>query len=260
MWAGSPGAPVNLDPPRAYLPDVEAQLLSPVPTRRLPLWRYESRRAGWAAGVAPPMALLGALILAMLVGSGGASDGQVGQFLLTGLEALLPLAVSMTAVTIVARDGCRELQLSLPTRYARTLGRRLGVLAAAGAASALVFSAGVWLAGRWTGPQILASPLVWGPPALWMTGLAVLLGIVGRSVVLATSVVAALWLGEQLFASSFAGLAWSRPFFLFTTSRIGVGEGWLVNRLTLTVTGLLFVAAVLLLLRRPHLLLSEEEE
>ncbi|MBF9128230.1 hypothetical protein I0C86_04360 [Plantactinospora sp. S1510] len=231
-----------------------------MPTHRLPLWRYESRRAGWAARAAPPAALLVTLVMALLTASGGAGHDQVGQLLLTGLEAILPLAVGMAAVTIVARDGCRELQLSLPARYAGTLGRRLGVLALVGAACAVAFTAGVWLSGWWAGPNILASPLVWAPPMLWLTGLTVLLGMLGRSVVLATSVVSALWLGEQLFAGSFVALDWTRPFFLFTTSRVGVGEGWLTNRLALVGSGLLFVAVVVLLLRRPHLLLTEEEE
>ncbi|GIG88724.1 hypothetical protein [Plantactinospora endophytica] len=224
------------------------------------LWRYEARRAGQTAGISPPVALLVALATALLAGNGGAGRQQIGDLLLTGLEALLPLAVAMTAVTLVARDGCRELQLSLPTRYARTLGRRLGVLALAAALSALLYTAGLWLAGWWTGPDLLASPLVWAPPTIWLTALAVLLGVLGRSVVLTTSGIAALWLSEQLFAPMLVGHDWTRPLYLFTTSRVGTGDGWLTNRLVLTLTGLLLVAAVVLLLRRPHLLLSEEEE
>ncbi|MFC6016114.1 hypothetical protein ACFP2T_07895 [Plantactinospora solaniradicis] len=231
-----------------------------MPAHRIPIWRYESRRAGWAAGAAPPAALLVTAVMALLARSGGAGHDQVGQLLLTGLEAILPLTVGMAAVTIVARDGCRELQLSLPTRYASTLGRRLGVLGLVGAACAVTFSAGLWLFGWWTGPGILASPLVWAPPMLWLTGLTVLLGILGRSVVLATSVVSALWLGEQMFAGPFTTLDLTRPFYLFTTSRLGAGEDWLTNRLALVGSGLLFVAVVVLLLRRPHLLLTEEEE
>jgi hypothetical protein len=125
---------------------------------------------------------------------------------------------------------------------------------------AVIFTVGLWLSGFWTGPSVLASPLVWAPPMLWLTGLTVLVGMLGRSVVLATSMVCALWLGEQLFAQSFVGLEWTRPFFLFTTSRMGVGEDWLTNRLALIGSGLLFVAVVVLLLRRPHSLLTEEEE
>jgi hypothetical protein len=227
--------------------------------RRVPLWRYEARRAGWAAGLAPPAALAVATAMAVVATLNGSPEPQVGRVLLAGLEALLPLALGMTAVTLVARDGCRELQLSLPTRYARTLGRRLGVLAASGAVLALLFTAGLGLAGRWTGPNPLASPLVWAPPALWLSALAVLLGLVGRSVVVATTVVAVVWLGEQLFASRLVASDWTRPFFLFTTSRAGVGEAWLTNRLALTGSGLLFVAVVVALLRRPQLLLSEEE-
>ncbi|WP_159079233.1 hypothetical protein [Plantactinospora sp. BC1] len=234
-----------------------------VPLRRAEsrqLWRYEARRAGWAAVATPPAALLVAVTMALFAGNGGAGRRQIGDLLLTGLEAVLPLAVAMSAVTLVARDGCRELQLALPTRYARTLGRRLGVLALATVLSALVYSAGVGITGWWTGPNPLASVLVWAPPTLWLGALAVLLAVLGRSVVLATSAVAGLWLCEQVLASLLVGHDWTRPLYLFTTSRVGTGEGWLTNRLTLTLTGLLLAGAVELLLRRPHLLLSEEEE
>ncbi|GAA3758446.1 hypothetical protein GCM10022225_49780 [Plantactinospora mayteni] len=247
--------------PAAPPSDVMAQHSWRIPPPAAPqLWRYEARRAGWAAGVAAPAALLVAAAMALLAGNGGAGRRQIGDLLLTGLEALLPLAVAMTAVTLVARDGCRELQLALPTRYAHTLGRRLGVLALAAALSALVYSAGLGLTGWWTGPDPLASPLVWAPPTIWLAALAVLLAVLGRSVVVATSAVAGLWLCEQIFAAMLVGHDWTRPFFLFTTSRVGTGEGWLTNRLVLTLTGLLLVAVVALLLRRPHLLLSEEEE
>ncbi|MFY1691847.1 hypothetical protein [Plantactinospora sp. WMMB782] len=224
------------------------------------LWRHEARRVGWAAGVAPPAGLLVAVAMALLSGNAGAGRRQIGDLLLTGLEALLPLAVAMTAVTLVARDDARELQLALPTRYARTLGRRLGILGLTAALAALAYSAGLGLTGWWTGPDPLASVLVWAPPTLWLAALAVLLAVAGRSVVLASSAVAGLWIGEQIFAGPLVGHDLTRPVFLFTTSRAGTGEGWLTNRLVLTLTGLLLAATVALLLRRPHLLLSEEEE
>lgn len=227
--------------------------------RRLPLWRHEARRAGWVAALAAPAALVAGTAMAVLAAGNGASRSDVGRLLLSSLEALLPLALGMAAVTVVARDGCRELQLTLPTRYAGTLGRRLGVLVGFGALLALLYSAGLWLADWWTGPDPLAAPLVWAPPTLWLTALAVLLGLLGRSVVVATTGIAAVWLGEQLFAATLAGTPWARPFFLFATTRVGVGDGWWTNRLALSVTGAIFVVAVVVLLRRPQLLLTEEE-
>ncbi|MEE6263078.1 hypothetical protein [Plantactinospora sonchi] len=225
----------------------------------MPLWRYEARRAGWTVFAAPLTALLVGVALALLAANGGSSRAQVGRMLLAGPEVMLPLAVGMAAVSMVARDGCRELQLSLPTRYAVTLGRRLGALALAGAVCTLLFSAVLGLTGWWTGPGPLASTLVWLPPTVWLTGLAVLVGMLGRSVVLATTVVATVWLGELLFAASIGALDWARPFFLFTTVRFGVDADWWSNRLALTGSGLLIFAVVALLLRRPHRLLTEEE-
>lgn len=235
------------------------EVIRPIRNRRLPLWRYEARRAGWTLLAAPLTALLVGVALALLAANGGSSRDQVGRMLLAGPEVLLPLTTGMAAVSMVARDGCRELQLSLPTRYAVTLGRRLGTLALAGAVCTLLFSAILGLTGLWTGPGPLASTLVWLPPTLWLTALAVLVGIFGRSLVVATTVVAVVWLGELLFAAWFAAEGWARPFFLFTTVRFGVDGDWWTNRLALTASGLLIVVAVALLLRRPHRLLTEEE-
>ncbi len=210
------------------------------------------------AGAAPVTALLLGVVVALVAAGGGAPRQQVGRLLLAALEVLLPLAVAMTAVSIVARDGCRELQLSLPTRYPGTLARRLGVLALAGTLGALVFSAALGLTGWWTGPRSPAAPLVWLAPTLGLAGLAVLVGVLGRGPALATTVVAGIWLGELLFADWFGTETRARPFFLFTTVWFGV-EDWWPNRLTLTALGLVAVGAVAALLHRPHLLLTEEE-
>lgn len=238
---------------------MKAELIRQVRNRRLPLWRYEARRAGWTLLAAPLTALLLGVAVALLAAYNGAPRTQVRQLLLAGPEVLLPLAVGMAAVSLVARDGCRELQLSLPTRYAVTLGRRLGILTLVGAVGALLFSAGLGLAGLWAGPGPLASTLVWLAPTLWLTGVAVLAGVLGRSVVLATTVVATVWLGELLFAASLTAFDWLRPFYLFATVRSGVDGDWWTNRLALTASGLLIVAVVAVLLRRPHRLLTEEE-
>jgi len=223
------------------------------------LWRHELRRAGWPAPAAVAGGIAGTLALAAPTIVSGTARAQTEKVLLTGLEAVVPLAVGMAAVTVIAKDSCRELHLTLPTAYLATLGRRLAVVAGVAAAGSLVFSVALALTGWWSGPSFTASPLVWAPPLLALAGLAMLVAVLGRSVVLATSTVAAVWLLEHLLAGYFVNHPWARPFFLFMTTRSGVDEHWIGNRVGLTVTGVVLIAAAIALLRRPEHLLTEEE-
>lgn len=222
-------------------------------------WKHELRRLGWAAGCAPALALVAAVAVAALAAGGGSGRSQVSLILLTGLEALLPLAVAMAATSVVANDRARELHLSLPTGYATVLGRRLGVLAGAASVVAVVFAGFVWLAGLWSGPPVIASPLLWAPAAAWLGGLAVFVALLTRSLLLATATTAGVWLGQQLFASDFAAHDWARPLHLFPVSRLDAYPGWMLDRLLLTATIAPFAAGVLILLRRPERMLTEEE-
>ena len=94
----------------------------------------------------------------------------------------------------------------------------------------LVYAAVVALAGYRIGPGGAAAPLVWAAPALWLGGFAVLVAAITRSAVLTSSVVALVWLAEQIWAPLFAGNGLVRPLFLFFTSRLGDGPGWAANR------------------------------
>ncbi|MFC0505335.1 hypothetical protein [Micromonospora costi] len=223
------------------------------------MWRHELRRLGWAAGCAPALALVAAVAVVALTAGEGLERPQASLVLLTGLEALLPLAVAMAATSVVAAGRARELHLSLPTPYAMVLGRRLGLLAAATSAVAVVFTGAIWAAGLWSGPSLVASPLLWAPAVAWLGGLAVLVALVTRSLLLATTVAAGVWLAHQLFAASFAAHAWSRPLYLFPVSRLDAYPGWMTDRLVLTATVAPLAAGVLLLLRRPERMLTEEE-
>ncbi|PYC68814.1 hypothetical protein C7C45_17695 [Micromonospora arborensis] len=226
---------------------------------RSELWRHDFRRAGWAAWVAPLGALVATLAMTTLAVGGGAGRQQVRDLLLTGLEAIVPLAVAMAAVTAIAGDRSRELQLSLPANYVATLGRRVGSLVGAAFAVCVVFSVGVLAAGCWSGPRFVASPLVWAPPTIALVGLGVFIAVLTRSVVLATSGLAALWLTQQIYASAIGAVDWARPFLLFQTTRVGVTDGWALDRTLLAVVGVALVAAAAALLRRPDRLLTEEE-
>jgi hypothetical protein len=225
---------------------------------RLTIWLHEARRAGPAALLAPPAALLLTAAIATFVQLAGGGHERAELLLLAGLEAVAPLAVAMVALTIVVREGCRELHLSLPTPHLTTIGRRLGVLGAVTAVCCLVYSGAAALAGYQLGPSGPATPLVWVAPALWLAGFAALLAAVTRSAVLASSVIALVWLAEQMWATVFASPP-LRPMFLFFTTRAGDGPGWAANRVGLLAGGLVFLAVTAAVLLRPERLLTEED-
>ncbi|GAA1897592.1 hypothetical protein [Asanoa iriomotensis] len=225
---------------------------------RLTIWLHEARRAGPAALLAPPAALLLTAAIAMFIQLSGAGHERAERLLLAGLEAVAPLSVAMVALTIVVRETCRELHLSLPTLHLATIGRRLGVLGASTAACCLIYAAGAWLAGYRLGPGGAATLLVWAAPALWLAAFAALVAAVTRSAVLTSSLVALIWLAEQIWATVFVTPA-LRPLFLFFTSRVGDGPGWAANRIGLLAGGLVLLAATAAVLHRPERLLTEED-
>lgn len=237
---------MNASAPRADQQDVNASL-----------WRHEIGRVGWVSWAAPLAAVVITVAFALLASASGTDRPYVAQLLLTGLEAFAPLAVGLVAVTAVARDVGRELHLTLPRPYLATLARRVAIVAASGAVASVVF----WLAllgtGWWTGPGPATATLVWLAPMLALTGLALLAATLSRSVVVATTTVAAVWLAQQIYAASMAGHTWARPFLLFLTSRAGTEDGWLTNRLVLSLAGLAMVAVTAGLISRR--LLDEEE-
>lgn len=223
------------------------------------MWRHEAGRLGWAACASPVLAVVVAVAAAGLAATNGASRPQVSLALLTGLEALLPLAVAMVATSVVATSHARELHLSLPTRYATVLSRRLSVLAGCVVAVAVVFSALIWAAGLWSGPPLIASPLVWAPPVVWLASLAILTALLTRSLLLATTAPAGVWLAHHIFTSAFATHDWARPLYLFPVTGLDAYPGWITDRLLFTVTIAPFAMGILILLLRPERLLTEED-
>jgi hypothetical protein len=223
------------------------------------IWRHEAKRLGWVAGGAPVLVVVVTAALAAAAAGNGAPRPQVSLVLLTGLEAVLPLAVAMAATSVVAADRARELHLSLPTRYATVLGRRLALLAGATVAVAVGFSAVVRAVGLWSGPPMAVSPLIWAPAVAWLGVLAVLVTLLTRSLLPATTVTAGVWLAHQVFAADFAAHHWARTLHLFPVSRLGAYPGWITDRLLLTVTIAPMAIGILMLLRRSERMLTVEE-
>lgn len=233
--------------------------------RPLSLWRYEIRRAGWAALLTPPIAA--GVVL------GAAVDGAVrleqpsqdtAHLLQAMLEMALPLAAGLGAASLVGRDPAIELQLTFPTAYRSTILRRLAVVAAwvasiALTSAAVMVSTGWWH--RWPGAHpALAGQLTWVAPTLCLVGLGVLTGALSSSPAVATAAVTALWFVDLAAGGLLQDHRWSRLLYLFATTFGTVDTDWTANRVALIGSGVAMTAAGWLLLRRPSRLLTREVE
>jgi hypothetical protein len=134
------------------------------------LWRYEARRCGRQLWILP--VVTAALWFAAPVAYWGAW--------LTA--ALVPLTAALCTAAIVARERLVELHLSLPVPLARTVGRRLALVAGLLAAGATALSAGAQ---------------VWVTAAL-LIAVAALAGAATRSMSTASTAVLVAWLGKLL--------------------------------------------------------------
>ncbi len=222
--------------------------------------RYEARRAGPIGWGAPLAAMVVTSGLAVLASGGGAAAHQVDHLVMAGLEVVLSLAVGVAAIAVVARESCRELHLSLPVWYGGTLARRVGVMAG----WAVGWAAGGWgvlaATGRWGGPAGVSGALVWLAPLVWLGAVGIVAVLLSRSVALATSVVAGVWLVELLFSGQLMSHPVGRALFLFTTTMVGHGDGWLANRLWLLGSGVVLLGVAGALLAWPQRLLAGEED
>ncbi|WP_146169476.1 hypothetical protein [Actinoplanes italicus] len=226
------------------------------------LWRYEVRRAGWAAVLGPPLAV--ALGVAAALAFPEPSDTTRARILLGGLEMAVPLAAAVACATLIGQDPAREVQLSAFTPYRITLLRRMTVVLAWTASVALLTAAVLILTGWWERwPQnhgALAGQLTWLAPTLALSGLGFAAGAVLRSPAAAGAIVTTVWAVQQFFGDAVQAHQPGRLLYLFATTRGVVPGDWTANRLTLLGTGAALIALALVLLGRPERLISEEDE
>lgn len=224
------------------------------------LWRYEVRRAGWAALAGPPVAT--ALIVLLAVANTGAAEATTARTLLSALEMGVPLAAGTATASLLGRDPVVELQLSLPTPYRRTLLRRLTVTLG-WAASVAVLVAGVLVATGWwsrwpANHGTVLGQLTWLAPTGYLGALGFLAAVVLRSAAAAGGLVATVWIFEQIFADVAQEQRWSRLLYPFATTRGTVAADWAENRITLLIAATVFGALGWLLLGRTERLLHGE--
>ena len=230
--------------------------------RPLTLWRYEVRRAGWAAVLGPPIAV--ALGVAAALANPQPSDPTTARILLGGLEMAIPLAAAVACASLIGRDPARERQLTAPTAYRVTLLRRLTVVLGWTAAIAVLTATVLIGTGWWERwPEnhgAFAGQLTWLAPTLGLSGVGFAAGAVFRSPAAAGALVTTLWAIQQFFAGSAQRHLPGRLTYLFATTRGETPGDWTAIRVTLLGAGAALIALAVVVLGRPERLIREEDE
>jgi hypothetical protein len=230
--------------------------------RPLILWRYEVRRAGWAALLGPPIAV--AVGIAAALANPQPGDTTTARILLGALEMAIPLTAGVACASLVGRDTAVELQLTAPTPYRVTLLRRMAVAlvwtATVAALMAAVLIATGWWA-RWPANHgAVAGQLTWVAPTLGLSGVGFAAGAVFRSPAAAGALVTTLWAIQQFFAGPAQQHLPGRLLYLFATTRGAMPGDWTANRLTLLGAGAALIALAVVVLGRSERLIGEEDE
>ncbi|WP_328504732.1 hypothetical protein OG828_47690 [Streptomyces sp. NBC_00457] len=230
--------------------------------RSLSLWQYEARRAGWAALLGPPIAVV--LGVSAALANPRPGDTTTARILLGALEMAVPLAAGVGCASLVGRDPAVELQLAAPTPYRVTLLRRMAITlgwaaVVAGLTATVLIATGWWA--RWPanhGP--FAGQLTWAAPTAGLGAVGFAAGAVFRSPAAAGAVVTTLWALQQFFAGLVQQHLPGRLLYLFATTRGAVPGDWTGNRLALLGAAATLIALALVVLARSERLIGEEEE
>lgn len=171
------------------------------------LWSFEARRCGVAALAIPVFVALAILGTSWMAARSDGPSDMIGLSMLRLVANVLPLTVGLAAVTVISRDRMVELQLSLPTPYATTTARRLGLLLGTAMVSATASMAGIALNGQWSHPSSgLASLLVPLGPTVLLVGSAAWTGMSTRSGIASASLVIAAWMLQLLVLDRLVGI------------------------------------------------------
>lgn len=212
--------------------------------------RYELCLLGRIGLATPALVLLLFGGLAGLVAYLGANEAQTARVLVAALELGLPLAAGVVAAGTAVDDTAIDLQLSLRTRYRRTLLIRLTVLTAWTALIAFLWTSALHLSGLWelwVPEAFLAGQLVWFAPLLWFVAAGALLALLFGSRSTSGALLGGIWTFENLFRGAFITEAWLRSQFFFATTYAPGASFWIANRLTLIFIALALGVVVWLL-------------
>ncbi|TJZ97409.1 hypothetical protein [Actinacidiphila oryziradicis] len=219
----------------------------------------EVRITGAAALVTALAAPLGGAVLVAVLYATGASAADLDRAAGAVLAGFAPLGVAVATSSIVGPDPGAELVMTT-TPYRRVLFLRAALVAAAGALAslldAIVFHAlGAWPLGQGSGGYVL----VWAPPMIWLSALAMLSAVATRSTAAASGLIGGVWLAQLVFAHDMRSYTVLRAQYLFMSVADRVqGHDLAVNRIALPAVGVAALAAASLLLGRPERFLGRD--
>jgi hypothetical protein len=199
----------------------------------------------------------------------GGTNTRAHQDLALGLLFLiefgLPPVAGIVAANMVSGNPAVELHLALRRSYAGVVWLRLLLFAVWVALACVVVSVLVRATGYWIAPQPAPlNQLSWAAPALWFIGAGAMLSLLLRSRIASGAILGMLWLGELVFRTWFLQNTMLQKAYLFLTlETLPSGSApdapyWVANRLTLLALSVVFLVAVVLLLRRNEALLGHE--
>lgn len=233
---------------------------------RLAVWRLVDAARGELAVLGVTVAVIpGGVaaafgLLAGLSALGGTPEDRVFRLLSALPELGLSLSAGLCAAAAVLADPGLELQLSVPTRFTRTITRRLGVVFLIHGSLGVLITGLLQAAGWWTPPLgVAGAQLAWLAPTLWLMGLGALVGLLTGARSAVAGVLGVWWLAQNLFVGVFVEREWTRHLLLFVTAHAPGVEFWLTNRLWLLAQAAALLALTVRLLRRPDGLLAREE-
>jgi hypothetical protein len=190
-------------------------------------------------------ACLFVVALAMM-GLKGASQLNIANMTLAGIEGAVPLVAGIGAAWVATQDSALELQLSLPVPYRRTVWRRLALFLIWSALIEALSVTAVAVFWPWMFPT--GSPaeylLAWLAPLLWFTAWGAGLALALRNRVASVALLGVVWVIELLFHTTLAANGWTRAVFFYATMFDAGAPFWATNRVELLGTAVLLFFAV----------------
>lgn len=220
------------------------------------VWAHEARRVGWVGLFAPPAAIALAVAFSVLA-EALRMDGQVDK-IQRGTLSFLWLGAGLAAAMLTGGDAALELQLSLPGRFAATVGRRLALALVWSAVVSAALAAYLVAAGKDLGLGEWNEQLQWLAPSAFLAGLGAISRALTRSAGAAAGLVGIAWIFSITVPNPIANLPWVRPWLLAYPVDPAHPAGWYANRALLAVLAGVGVAVAFWLLGRPERLLGDE--
>jgi hypothetical protein len=236
--------------------------------------RYEIRTVG-ILNFALPFALLATFVGIILLAAydnlhnGSSSAGvhhEVAHELLAVLEFGLTPIAGLGVAVIVSQDPARELHMTLPATYPRTVGMRVFLYLIWTALIILLVSGITWLSGFWIVVQPAPlNQLLWLAPFVAMSGFGAMITLVLGNRAVGIAVLSMVWLGTFMLHAPILANSVARYVYPFLTTETVAGgfvpdaNYWLGNRLVLIALGLVMALVAAAMLHRSESILSHED-